>query len=164
VSRRPLDPRHCNVTIDANALDRDGTDRDRSIDRLLGLHRTRVLNIVVPKGVRVEALHRNTPDYVRNEIASKIFTIETELTQPELEQLRRIEAMLRGNAELGKHAADARHLFEAGKYGGGYFVTNDCRMLKKRGELAAVLPPSLNIVTLGELLAIYDDYESGRRI
>jgi hypothetical protein len=34
------------------------------------------------------------------------------------------------------------------KYGGGYFVTNDQRILDKRIDLADVLPPSLNIVTL----------------
>jgi hypothetical protein len=53
---------------------------------------------------------------------------------------------------------------KAGKYGGGYFVTNDQRILDKRIELADVLPPSLNIVTLEQLLEIFDDYESGRRV
>jgi membrane peptidoglycan carboxypeptidase len=77
---------------------------------------------------------------------------------------RRVELLLQGNAKPGKHISDARHLFEAGKYGGGYFVTNDQRILDKRVELADALPPSLNIVTLKQLLDIFDDYQSGRRV
>jgi hypothetical protein len=52
----------------------------------------------------------------------------------------------------------------ASKYGGGYFVTNDRRMINKRQELAEVLPPSLNIVTLEEFLRTFDDFETNRRI
>jgi hypothetical protein len=42
-------------------------------------------------------------------------------------------------------------------------VTNDRRILDKRSELAAVLPPTLHIVTIEELFVVFDDYEAGRR-
>src|SRR5260370_12712969 len=161
---RSLDPRKCNVTVDNNALDRNGTASDLLIERLLELQRSRKVNIVVPQGVRREAQHPNTPADVREEISSKIFAIPTELTGQELQERRRVELVLQGNAKPGKHISDARHLFEAGKYGGGYFVTNDQRILDKRIDLADVLPPSLNIVTLEQLLEIFDDYESGRTL
>jgi hypothetical protein len=164
MARRPLDPRKCNITIDNNALDRNGTASDLLIERLLELQRSRKLNIVVLQGVRREALHPRTPTAFREEIGSKPFTIPTEITGQELRERRQIELVLQGNAKPGKHISDARHLFEAGKYGGGYFVTNDQRILDKRIELADVLPPSLNIVTLKQLLEIFDDYESGRRV
>jgi hypothetical protein len=48
--------------------------------------------------------------------------------------------------------------------GCGYFITHDKRILAKRSELAAVLPPSLNIVTLVEFFEILDDYAEGRRV
>jgi hypothetical protein len=72
--------------------------------------------------------------------------------------------MLQGNGKAGKSICDARHLFEAGKYGGGYFVTNDKGILGKRIKLADVLPPSLNIVTLEQLPEIFDDFKNGRRV
>jgi hypothetical protein len=53
-------------------------------------------------------------------------------------------------------------LSEAAETGCGYFITHDKRMLKKRTELHAVLPPSLNIVTLEEFLEIFDAYEAGK--
>jgi hypothetical protein len=115
VARRPLDPRKCNVTIDNNALDRDGTARDLLIERLLELQRSRKVNIVVPQGVRREAQHPNTPAYVREEISSKIFTRPTELTAQELQERRRVELVLQGNGKAGKSICDARHLFEAGE-------------------------------------------------
>ena len=41
----------------------------------------------------------------------------------------------------------------------------DARILKKRTDLASVLPPTaLQIVTLAEFLEIFDDYEQGRRL
>jgi hypothetical protein len=41
MTRRPLDPRKVNVAIDANALDRNGTDHDERVDRLLELRAAR---------------------------------------------------------------------------------------------------------------------------
>jgi hypothetical protein len=115
MARRPLDPRECNVTIDNNALDRNGAPSDMLIERLLELQRSRKVNIVVPQGVRREAQHPNTPADVREEFSSKIFTIPTELTGQELQERRRVELVIQGNAKPGKHISDARHLFESGE-------------------------------------------------
>jgi hypothetical protein len=166
MTRRPLDPRLSNITIDNNALDKNGTARDALIDRLMTLQQSGEVNIVVPRGVRSEALHPYTPSDVRQNIGSQIFAIQTALTAPEREQLRKVETVLQGNAQPAKHKADANHLFEAGKYGGGYFITNDGRILDKRDELseASALPPTLSIVTLEEFFEIFEDFEQGRRI
>jgi predicted nucleic acid-binding protein len=75
---------------------------------------------------------------------------------------QKVRAILQGNAKPGAHAADASHLSEAAETGCGYFITHDKRMLKKRTELHAVLPPSLNIVTLEEFLEIFDAYGAGK--
>lgn len=53
---RPLDPRICPVAIDANALDRGGIERDALVARLIKLSETAKLNLIVPKGVRLELL------------------------------------------------------------------------------------------------------------
>jgi hypothetical protein len=43
-----------------------------------------------------------------------------------------------------------------------YFITEDARIPRKRAELAAVLPPSLQIVTLEEFLEVNDGYVGGK--
>jgi hypothetical protein len=45
-----------------------------------------------------------------------IYTIETDLTPGERAQKAEIHRILTGNGNPEKHAADAAHVFEAGKY------------------------------------------------
>src|SRR5260370_38535313 len=108
---RPLDPRKCNVTVDNNALDRNGTASDLLIERLLELQRSRKINIVVPQGVRREAQHPRTPGDVREEISTKIFTFPTELSAQELQKRRRVELALQGNHKPRKQISNARNLY-----------------------------------------------------
>jgi hypothetical protein len=162
-THRPLDPRICPIGIDANALNRDGSAHDASVDRLLELRRAGKINLIVPHGVRAEVLNPQTPSHVREAVLPNIFTIPTGLTEQEQKNRRLIAAALQGNAKQGKHAADAQHLADAAKYC-GYFITHDERVLKRSMALRDLLPPSLNVVTLDEFMDIFDDYESGRRI
>jgi predicted nucleic acid-binding protein len=157
---RPLDPRRVNVTIDANALDKDGSARDAFVDRALQLRQAGKIRFVIPAGVRREIEHPNTPQKVKDAVLPEIFTMPVGLNEQEQEFRQRLTAALQGNALPGKHAADAYHLAEAAKYG-GYFITHDERILKKSGDLQNLLPPSLQIVTLERFLEIVDDYESG---
>ncbi len=160
-TRRPLDPRKCPIGIDANAINRDGSAHDQLVDRLLELDRSGTINLIVPRGVRVEVQDPRTPSHVREPVLAKIFTRETGLTAQEVDVRAGIEAVLQGNAKPGRHAADARHLAEAAKYC-GYFITHDERILKRSHGLGSLLPPSLNVVTLVEFLQIFDDYATGR--
>ena len=52
--RGKLDPRICNIHLDANALDRDGTERDLSVERVLALRKADEIKFVVPGSVRHE--------------------------------------------------------------------------------------------------------------
>jgi len=159
MTRRPLDPRICPIAIDANALNRDGSDHDGLVDRLLRLSSARTINLVVPKRVRTEFENSRTPAHVQKAALAQIFTIGVGLNSDEQRRKRIIEQELQGNAKPGKHEADADHLFEAAKYG-GYFITHDERILTRAGRLGAVLPPSLTVVTIEDFLAIFDDYEA----
>jgi len=163
MAERFLDPKKCPVAIDANALDRDDATRANMVDRLLTLKGAGTINLIVPKGVRVEIQNPSTPSDVQEAALPQIFTMAVGLNSEEQRRKRIIEAELRGNAQPGKHAADADHLFEAGKYG-GYFITYDQRIHKKAGRLGEVLPPSLNVVTLERFFEIFDNYEAGQRI
>jgi predicted nucleic acid-binding protein len=157
---RPLDPRRVNVSIDANALDKNGTTRDMLVDRMLELRQADKVRVLIPAGVRDEVQHPQTPQQVKETILPEIYTIPTELNSQERDFRRRVAAALQGNAAPGKHAPDAYHLAEAAKYG-GYFITHDERVLKKSGDLRDLLPPSLQVVTLERFLEIFDEYESG---
>jgi hypothetical protein len=88
----------------------------------------------------------------------QIFTLPVGRTTGELQTLGAIRSLLKGNAQAGRHDADAEHLFEASKYGGGYFITQDRRMLAKRGELRPLIGPALAIMTLEEFLGAYDRF------
>ncbi|KWT64140.1 hypothetical protein APY04_3404 [Hyphomicrobium sulfonivorans] len=68
---------------------------------------------------------------------------------------------MQGNAAPGRHAADASHISEASETGCAYFITNDKRILRKRDELASVLPATLAIVDLNEFFEIVDAFQSG---
>jgi hypothetical protein len=156
---RPLNPRTCPVGIDTNALNRDGSKHDELVDRLLDLDRVGTINLIVPHGVRREVEDPRTPKHVSDAFLPKIFTIPKDLTAQERYVRKGIEAVLQGNARLGKHAADSQHLAEAAKYC-GYFITHDERVLKRSRGLRLLLPPSLTIVTLAGFLTILDDYEA----
>jgi predicted nucleic acid-binding protein len=158
-TQRPLDPRKCPIGIDANALNRDGSERDALVERLLDLDRAGTINLIVPHGVRREVEDPLTPEEVSEPVLSKIFTIPTALTPKERDTRKAIEAGLQGNARPGKHAADAQHLAEAAKYC-GYFITHDGRILKRSHGLRLLLPPSLTVVTLAGFLAILDGYKA----
>lgn len=154
---RALDPRIVNICYDSNALNRTGGPEDSNVDRFLELAESQVINLLTPKSVLAELSHPKTPAAIQAAALQQIYTIQTGLTQGEIDTGQKIRAILQGNAKPGKHDADASHLTEAAKYG-GYFITHDQRILDKRSQLRAVIPPSLQVVTLEEFLAIYDSY------
>ena len=161
--RNGLDPRICNITLDANAVDRDGGLHDGFVDRLLNLRQAGKINFVIPGSVRGEVQHPNTPAEVKSAVLPEIFSTGVSRTAGEHATLRQVRALLRGNAAPGKHDADAFHLCEAAqKCGGGYFITHDRRMLERREELRPLLGPAFRIVTLCEFLETYDEFAARR--
>jgi hypothetical protein len=81
-----------------------------------------------------EIEHLNTPAWVKTKAQNLIFTIEIGLTPNELMILRKIEAILAGNGKVENIAQDARHVFEAQKYG-SYFITTDTKILNRAQAL-----------------------------
>lgn len=163
-ARRPLDPRRVNIGLDANALDRDGTGRDRLVERFCGLSDVGTLTVVVAAGVRNEIQHPRTPASVQAAVLPQIFNLRPGLNDVQRAERAQVQRILQGNALPGSHAADASHLSEAAETGCGYFITHDKRILNKGAELQAVLPPSINIVSLEDFFDILDAYETGQLI
>jgi hypothetical protein len=164
VPQRAIDPRRCNISCDANALDRDGTPKDQFVERFLKLVESGVINVVVAGGVRDEIQHPRTPQDVKSAVLPRIFNLRPGLNSSQQAERARVRSILQGNAKLGTHAADASHLSEAAETGCCYFITNDKHILKKRNELRSALPPTLRIVTMCEFLEVLDDFEAGRRL
>jgi len=156
-----LDPRICNIGHDANALDRNGSPRDALVDRFGSLVSAGRLIVVVAGGVRDDVQHPRTPANVKDAVLPRIFNLRPGLIPSQHDERRRVAAVLQGNARRDKHAADASHLSEAAETGCAYFITHDKRILDKRDELRAVLPPSLEIVTLTEFFEAFDRFEFG---
>jgi len=150
----------CNIGLDADALDSDSIPDLALVQRFKQLSDDGTFTVVVAGGVRDEVSHPRTPTDVKDAVMPKVFNLQPGLNSQQTAERGKVEAVLRGNAKPGAHAADASHLSEAAETGCAYFVTHDKRTLSKRDELRAVLPPSLTIVTLEEFFAIYDRYEA----
>ena len=101
-----------------------------------------------------EIEHPKTPVWVKQEALSRIHTIETNLTPQELAIKQKIHAILSGNGKPERMIKDAEHVFESHKYG-GYFVTNDNRIVKKREEISKI--SNALIVKPTELLESLED-------
>lgn len=120
--------------IDSCAFD-PGGEEEKCSRRLLARWNNGELVIEIAHSVQKEIDHPNTPNDVKALARSLIYTIETGLTS-ELQNFRdEICALVRGNAREGKHENDADHIFELYKYGGGYFVTTDDRLLSLSEQL-----------------------------
>jgi hypothetical protein len=128
------------------------------VDRFLALANDGTLTVVLGGGVRTEAQHPRTPAQVKKALLPQIFNLRPGLIPSQHADRARVLAILQGNARRGKHAPDASHISEAAETGCGYFITHDKRILDKRGELYAVLPRSLNIVSLEEFFDIFNRY------
>ena len=79
-TRRPLDPRKANIGLDANALNRNGTDGPL-VERFCQLVHDRVLKIVVAGGVRNEIQNPRTPSHKKAAILPQIFNLRPGLTE-----------------------------------------------------------------------------------
>jgi hypothetical protein len=140
------------VAVDANALDRDGTERDALVDRFWKGAEAGAFTLLVPGGVRAELLHPETPGALRDLALSRPAPLRAAPTHEQKLDRIRVRAILRGDAPSGKHEADALHLSEAAEAGCAFFITHDRRILRRRADLRGVLP-DLSIVTLEKFLA-----------
>jgi len=127
------DPRYGNNVLDSCALGTLGVEYDAAT-KILELANAERISIITTYGVIDELSHPSTPQRVKDISARMIFTICTERTQEEEQKFQKIHDEMTGDGKPEKYAADANHIFEAGKYG-RYFVTNDERILKRREKL-----------------------------
>ena len=156
-----IDPRYFNTLIDANVLDRRGDADDEAVDEMLSLYGDGKITLLMPHSVKAEIEHPNTPAEVKARAMSIIFTEPVTLTPNEVERHRQVRDLVQGNAVPGTHDRDAYHVVEAGKYGGGYFVTRDARLLKMGREVSALL--QIEVVSPTEFMRKYQEFAASGR-
>lgn len=146
-----INPSITNSFLDSCAFDPKYTPEDKASLELLELNERGKVLLQIAHSTQKEVEHPNTPAWVKAEAQSLIYTIEIELTPNELVIVRKIEAILAGNGKVENIAQDARHVFEAQKYG-SYFITIDERILKRAQALRTCC--GVEIVRPSEFLAM----------
>lgn len=145
-ARNQLNPRFANNFLDTCAFDPKYTPEHEAAQEIRRLSNQEQISLVLAHSNQREIDHPNTPAEVKEAAAGMIFTIPTELNSDEKARKSKAHTILTGNGKPEKFAADAAHVFEAGKHG-GYFITTDERILSKRDDLrkathANILLPS----------------------
>jgi len=134
-----VDPRIHNNFVDANFWDNSGNPfEDAAMSEILRLAEREEINLILPFSVKTEIEHPNTPPEIKFQATGFSYTPQTQLTPNELAIRTKLLRLFQGNAKSGKHDRDVFHLFEAEKYGGGYFITKDCRLLRKCKEVESL--------------------------
>jgi hypothetical protein len=156
---RPPNPKTINIFLDSCAFDPKYSPEDQASQEIFQRHKSDNLKALdIAHSNLKEIDHPNTPDWVKREAINLIRSIQTRLTPNELYEKSEILRILAGNGNPGKMVDDADHVFEASKYGGGYFITTDKRILNNKDELKKVC--SAIIVKPSEFLKILAMYEN----
>ena len=128
--RQQLHPRYAHAFIDSCAFDPGGSE-ERASRRILN----RVPSVIVAHSVQKEVDHPNTPADVKTLAQSQIYTKATGDVPDLTKRKQQVRLLIQGNAKPGKHDGDAEHIFELHKFGGGYFITTDDRLLSLSEKL-----------------------------
>lgn len=150
-----ISPWLTNNFIDSCAFDPKYDPEDKAATEIFCLYQEKKLGIIIAHSTQKEIEHPNTPSWVKKEAGGLIFTLNLLLTLEENALLRNIEKALAGNGKHKNIIQDARHVFEAQKYG-SYFVTTDYRLLKKTHEIQKLC--GVKILLPSEFLAIVQHY------
>lgn len=148
-------PYYANIFIDSCAFDPKDEPEASATAEIFRRHEKKDVSLVIAHSNMKEAEHPNTPRHVKDAALAQIFTIETNLTQPERMKKQEIWAVLTGNGKPEKMKQDAEHVFEAHKHG-GYFVTTDERILKLRDKLHRI--SDAYIVRPSELVSLLEKH------
>lgn len=120
--------------IDSCAFDPKHEPEKKAAIRVLRAHKQGTFILEIAYSTKWEIDHPGTPASVKKEASEMIYTIQVSLEAEERKKLRMIEDTLQGSGKRENIIADARHIFEAQKYGGG-FITTDGRIIRKKPAL-----------------------------
>ncbi|MCH8322534.1 MAG: type II toxin-antitoxin system VapC family toxin [Proteobacteria bacterium] len=152
-----INPFIFNNFIDGMLLN-DGEDKFSLIEEIKERFKSSDIDFMLPYSVKAEIEHPNTPSYIRDRAANFLYTVPVNLVGHEREFLAKITKIIQGNAKSGRHERDAYHLFECDKYGGGYFLTQDSRLLRKADEIGGSGLIELLVISPRDFLAKLEQF------
>lgn len=132
-----INPWFTNSSLDTCSLNPASPVEAIAVEEILRLHTERGLSLVISHSTKREFDHPNTPQAVKEQASSKIFTVSVELNPQEMTIKQRLHDLIVGNGKASTYAADAEHIFEAQKYG-SYFLTEDRRLLGKADAVCTI--------------------------
>lgn len=152
----PGNPLITNCFIDSCAFDPKYGPENEASNEIFGLYKDEKLLIQIAHSTQKEIDHPNTPASVKLEALNLIYTLPVQLNEGEVRILRGIETILAGNGKIENITQDARHVFEAQKYG-SYFITTDSRILDRADKLRSAF--NVTIVKPSEFLSIVKQHQ-----
>ena len=156
--RNPPDPRRANTFVDTCAFDPKVEPEHTAAQKIRAVRHAGNISILLAHSNQKEIDHPNTPNDVKAEASDMNYTIAAPLTPHEQQRFTLIHKIMTGEGNPSRYEGDAKHIFEAGKYGAGYFVTNDHRIMSRKAELEAA--SRAIIVRPTEWLAIYEAHSA----
>ncbi|MDD5007972.1 MAG: HlyU family transcriptional regulator [Syntrophorhabdaceae bacterium] len=150
-----MNPLITNCLIDSCTFDPKYKPEDEASAEIFRLYKEGELLIQIAHSTQKEIQHPNTPAWVKREALNLIYTLPVSLIESEVRKLREIETILAGNGKIENILQDARHVFEAQKYG-SYFITTDSRILDRASRLRSAC--NITIVKPSEFLSIVKQY------
>lgn len=129
-----MNPWITNSFLDSCAFDPKYHPEDEAAAEILTLHKENGLGIRLAHSNQKEVDNPKTPAWVKSKAARLIYTTEVSMTPAERSRFETIHRIVTGNGKPENVKEDARHIFEAQKYG-SYFVTTDEKLLNRAGEL-----------------------------
>lgn len=152
------DPYRRNNYFDACAFNPDDQLEFSASDKLFRLYERDGLPIILmSESVKNEIAHKNTPPWVKRLASGQIYSLDyPPLTNDERFDYEEILKVLTGNGLREKHEKDAKHIFNAQKEGGKYFVTTDKGILKKAEELKKFC--EIEVLLPSEFLKLLDEW------
>ena len=128
------DPLIRNNFIDSCAFDPKYEPETTASNDIFRLFEAEHFQLLIAHSTQKEIDHPHTPDWVKRAAGALNFSMEVQLTAPEHALLNDITSIVAGNGKPANIAQDARHIFEAQKYG-TYFITTDERLLSRANAL-----------------------------
>ncbi len=154
-ARRRLEPVKqmtpgANLFFDSMIVNLAASRADADVETLLESSHVQCL---LPYSILAEATRSGVPAPIRAATSRFLYTIMAPLTVPERADIGAFLATNRRQSLVRNIAADLSHVWEAAKYGGRFFITQD-RRLTKRAD-AIYRHKGLWLVTPSEAAALH---------
>ncbi len=150
-----MNPFMATVFIDSCTFDPAGEPDNSCSEEIFSYYQKDEINLIVSHSSTKEAAYPNIPSRIKSE--AKLSGKDVTLTTEENEKKNTIWNIIADSQNPEDMKQDSEHVFEAHKCG-GYFVTNDSRIIKNRKALINVC--NALIVTPCELIGIINKHKN----